>query len=395
MAFRVMGAPAGHPGGYSMTLKEFLKTNEVKTLVFNLRDWPWSAKQLNKLRFPRYVVKMNEDGCKLTNELLELLETDYPDHYKHLSRTKSNGISTYSNFGWDVDSNKSGIEIIFFGKIDDDIVGFRWMCGATGTLTKEEGITGRGSYFQMIEEFKKDGINIKSYAVDNGEQIKEEINEPLIDCDINIADQDINQAIILDHVNHIDLHSAYPSGMCEAYPELKPTCERIYNNRKLSDNDRKLKLQMDAAIGYFQSKYCGINGHGYALAILSKAGVNWCRETVEKITAELKAQGKWVIAHNTDGIWYQDETNDFHSDWIGEGLSKAAIDHKNCKIRFKSAGAYEYIENGKYTPVVRGSTTLDRTKPRTEWEWGDIFNAKLIEYKFNEETLQLELIKEI
>ena len=34
---------------------------------------------------------------------------------------------------------------------------------------------------------------------------------------------------------------------------------------------------------------------------------------------------------------------------------------------------YEFIEDGKYTPVVRGKTKLDRVKPRSEWQWGDIF----------------------
>jgi hypothetical protein len=56
----------------------------------------------------------------------------------------------------------------------------------------------------------------------------------------------------------------------------------------------------------------------------------------------------------------------------------------------KSGGSYEYIEDGQYKPVVRGRTKLEETKPRSEWQWGDIFHndASLIKmYKLDDDGL--------
>ena len=359
-----------------MTLREFIKKH-------NLETWDYmSGGKVNKVSLPRHVESCCEEGMAATNELLELLERDYPD--RKLGRTRSEGIKQMVRFGWDVDQSPTGIEVVFLDELEDDVVlGFRWSFGAAGSISKESGITGRGSYFKMLKEFEKDGIELLSYAVENGAEVKKQIKKPMIDA------RPIDLDVVWDHAYHLDLHSAYPSGMCAAYPELKPTCERIYNNRKKSEKDKELKLQMDAAIGFFQSKYCSVNGYGFALANLAKAGVNWCRKTILGIADELRAKGKYVLAFNTDGIWDVDEQGDFSSDWIGEGLGKAGIDHKDCTIRFKSKGAYEYMEDGRYEPVVRGRTKLDAIKSRDEWEWGDIYKAPVILFAWDPETRRI------
>jgi hypothetical protein len=102
------------------------------------------------------------------------------------------------------------------------------------------------------------------------------------------------------------------------------------------------------------------------------------RELAEK----MKKSGRRILAYNTDGIWYVGDV--YHDEGEGKGLGQWENDHINCKIRFKSAGSYEYIENGKYTPVQRGLTKLDSIKPRDEWQWGDIFSdeGKEITYTF-------------
>ncbi len=358
-----------------MTLKEFIAKH-------NLDTWDYmSSDKVNMLKLPRHEEKSSEEGKNDTNELLDLLERDYPD--RKLKRTKSGAIPQMVRFGWDVDVRKTGIEVVFLDKVDDKVLGFRWSFGAASSITKDTGVTGREAFFGMAKEFEKDGIDIRSYAVSDGTEIKKTISKPLIDA------RPIDLDIEWDHAYHIDLHSAYPSGMCEAYPELRPTCERIYANRKRSADDKRLKLWLDASIGYYQSEYCSINGHKHALANLAKAGIEWCRNSVLEIAGQLKAQGKYVLAYNTDGIWYVDETGDFSSEWIGEGLGKAGIDHKDCVIRFKSKGAYEFVEDGKYHPVVRGRTTLDKVKPREEWEWGDIYKGAIVLYGWDPESKRI------
>ena len=60
-------------------------------------------------------------------------------------------------------------------------------------------------------------------------------------------------------------------------------------------------------------------------------------------------------------------------------------DHIYCQFRLKSKGAYEYIDgDGHYQPVVRGYTKLDQIKDRSEWHWGDIYQADVVKFSINE-----------
>ena len=84
---------------------------------------------------------------------------------------------------------------------------------------------------------------------------------------------------------------------------------------------------------------------------------------------------------NTDGIWYNGPL--YHGDGEGSGLGQWENDHKNCQFRMASAGAYEFIEEGTYHPVIRGIPN----DTKTEWEWGDIYKEKAIPsiFSFTEE----------
>lgn len=349
---------------------------------YKLNHWVYKG-YINKLQFPRLVLPCNEEGMKFWNNLVDVLPKK---KYDRPIRTKSGGIKQLPRSGWFIEGSKNEKTLIYMDFLGDDLIGFRISFGCSAKIN-DLGITGRGAYFTMKSEFKKDNIDLDDYAIENGKEIKEEIKKPMIQLG-TFAEKDT----IYTNVSHIDLHSAYPSGIVAKYPELRPTIERIYNNRKKSEKDQKLKLTMDAAIGYFQSEYCAINHNRYALANLAKAGVNWCYDTINELANELRNQGKMILAFNTDGIWYVDDQNDFRSEMIGDGLGKAAIDHANCKIRFKSKGCYEYVENDQYHPVLRGQTALDRIKSRDQWKWGDIYqeNAKIQCYRLDEQTHKLE-----
>ena len=367
----------------TITVKNYIPFNTLKEFVeaYGLTDSLWHFRlPINKLDFPRLSLKANDEGMRILNELIAVLDKEKVSR-RGLSRTKSGGICQASKPGYDVDKTKSGIELLFMDFIGEHIRGFRVSFSSMAAVN-ELGVTGRGSFFKMKEEFLKDGVDLEKYAVENGKEIKETITKPLIEMGLGVQ-----AGVTYHHVNHIDLHSAYPSGLCRRYPEMLPTCKRIYENRKRSDQDKKLKLQMDAAIGYFQSQYCRINHHGYSLAPLAKTGVHWCKNTIYEIAKELTDQHKQILLYNTDGIWYVDDEGDFRSEWIGEGLGKAGIDHKDCTLRIKSKGAYEYIENGIYTPVVRG---VPKSKSE-KWTWGGIFTpeATVFEYTFDERTFRI------
>ena len=110
---------------------------------------------------------------------------------------------------------------------------------------------------------------------------------------------------------------------------------------------------------------------------------------------ELLNYGFKILAFNTDGVWFCGDLKLFPREkWEKlTGIKKIgnfSIDHKNCTIRFKSVGSYEYMENEKYTPVVRGLTRYDRAGlARDEWKWGYIYTpeGEQVEvYKFEKNT---------
>ena len=93
---------------------------------------------------------------------------------------------------------------------------------------------------------------------------------------------------------------------------------------------------------------------------------------IREVTGELLAAGRTPLLYNTDGIWYVGgplESGAKH----GPGVGNWENDHLALRFRAKSRGAYEYEDEEGYHPVVRGRTKLDESKPRSEWEWGDVF----------------------
>lgn len=171
---------------------------------------------------------------------------------------------------------------------------------------------------------------------------------------------------VYENVHHIDLHSAFPSNLIKAYPEFTEVFTYIYNRRK---EDPMMKAIMNYSIGMMHSSLID-----YKYSHLSRAAINGCNQVIARLLKELRDSGRTPIAINTDGIWYQGEI--YHSSEEGPNLGQWANDHINCKIRFKSAGSYEYIEDGVYHPVVRGATVLDRQGiKREDWTWGSIYQG--------------------
>ena len=259
-----------------------------------------------------------------------------------------------------------------------------WLTPNTHEFGKKKPMTGSRGYRLLAKELAKDNVLLPNYAEPNGEKIKETIQKPLIDVDEDILGYTIQGA------NHLDFHSAYPGALAECYPEMRPTIERIFKQRK---ENPELKIALDSAIGFFQSEYCKVMDYGpYSLARLAQKALNRNRQKMEELTERMKHRGYKILAHNTDGIWYTGGV--YHGRGEGPNVGEWENDHIDTTIRFKSRGAYEYIENGIYHPVVRGKTRLDDKKPRDQWEWGDIFNYGFIyKYAFNPETRKVEKIR--
>lgn len=298
-------------------------------------------------------------------------------NYKELIRTYSGGISLKQDFtqNYSIKQYNYGIELVICNLNGFTRLQFR---PSQGKGTND--LSGRKSFLKIKDEFIKDNIDIYKYSINNGLAVKKTIEKPYIQiCNDNYLHNTYK------NVHHLDINSSYPSGIAERYPELAKTINRIYINRK---TDKSLKLALDASIGFMQSKWCVYNHNQYCLSNLSKVAIEINNNKIKTMLKLLESKNKKPLIINTDGIWYQGDMLEINESNLGGWKT----DHKNCILRVKSKGAYEYIEDGKYTPVVRGSTLLDRAKPRSKWKWGDIYNIScnlIITYTYDDTTQQI------
>lgn len=238
-----------------------------------------------------------------------------------------------------------------------------------GHRKAETSMTGHRAFCIYQKQLLKDGVDLKTLKINNGLEVKKTIPSPKIECYV-AYDLRIN------HVYHLDLNSAYNTGMMIAFPELETTIRRLYNKRK---ECKTFKDVLNMTQGFMQSVLCH-----YQYAHISKAGYVYTVNKIDDLTKKIQDWGGRIVAHNTDGIWYQSKKGPYHDEEEGIDIGQWKTDHYDCTIRFKSKGCYEYIEDGVYTPVVRGLTSYDKVKPRSEWEWGDIYRSDVIQYSFVE-----------
>ena len=163
--------------------------------------------------------------------------------------------------------------------------------------------------------------------------------------------------------------------MMQEFPILETTIRRLYAERKRKPTYKNV---LNMTQGFMQSSMVG-----YKYSHISKAGYVWTKQQLDILTNALTAEGFRILAYNTDGIWYQSFSCDaYHDDNEGVDIGQWKTDHSDCKIRFKSRGCYEFIENGIYTPVFRGTSSYERTVPREQWQWGDIYSGSVVNYSW-------------
>lgn len=343
-------------------IKEKFKTiKQIREINYNLIP----TNELNSIEeFNEIIKKLNDLNNKnLINRGIE--------------RTKSGGIKIkpYYMYNYSVEFYGWCAEILIVSEICTRLkYTFRVFLNKDD---EKETISGRQAYNILKRELKKDGVEIENYFIENGSEIKQEIEKPLI----RLSNEFIKDSIFY-NVQHFDINSSYPFGISEFCEDFKTTIERLYKLRKTNPIYKQV---LNLSCGFFQSKL--IN---FRMAHFSKFAIKLNNDRIKKIANFLEENGREILAFNTDGVWFVGnvptrEEIETIGEKLGNDLGNFKIDHENCKIRFKSAGAYEFIENGVYNAVVRGHTKLDDIKPRSEWEWGDIYqkNAEIQEFEIS------------
>ena len=248
---------------------------------------------------------------------------------------------------------------------------YKWVFHPGKDEEETKGVTGLDALKYIKVHCWED---IRKYAVYNTEDmkaVKDTIEKPLIRLNntsiIKWGSWIEEDAYILRNVHHIDIHSAWPAALLQSHPELKQlrACyEELYKTRKVNEAN---KFMLNASIGAMQS-YKIFPG----FPALARDAINGNNKYMLELTKRLKVAGFQVIGYNTDGIFYYDWDNPnrlYHDENEGDEMGQWRHDHHFDQIRFKSAGAYEYIENGVYHAVVRG---IPREISKN-FVWGDIF----------------------
>lgn len=335
-----------------MTEKELLKYKHTPI-----------TSQLNYILIPVNVFSINEEGKDSFNKVFNFVkQLNLP---KSL-RTQSGGLVSGKKMvlpSYDITRTAYCIEILLLWHGNAYRFQFR-------SQLKSK-ISGRKAFTKLKAMLLKDGVDLKKYEIENGEQVKKEIPSALIKIKHKTYfDQ------VFENVNHIDFHSSYPAGLVNTHPEFTKTINRLYEGRHENED---YKLILNLAIGFFQS----VRGCKAKYAHLAKDAIIDNLNRIKNLSKKLENNGKIILLYNTDGIWYKGSV--YHGEGEGDKLGEWSNDIIGCKkFRVKSDGCYEYIDqNYKYHSVVRGIPD----KERKDWKWGDIYEQKAVvdRYYFNEE----------
>lgn len=358
----------------------WLMMNEEDLLKF--KHAPAQRKNLNFLRIPVTNCPIDDDGAKLFTDIYQFCMKRFPTWKLH--RTKSGAICKKRTMfgGWDVRKTSSCIELtLVYAK-------GCWRFQFRNSVKDDDNakLYGRQAWKIFYDTFLKFGIDLNDYAIENGEEVKKTMPKQMK----KLAREDFAREkwqLFMENCYHVDFHNSHPAGMANCFPEFREPLEYMYNKRK----ERKEYKQVLVAswgfmqsIGSCQARWCHI----------AKAALEDTNRRVEELAKRLQQAGYIIIAYNVDGIWYRDlrKKGPYHGEGEGSHLGEWSTDHSNVKLKFKSAGAYQFIEDGKCYTKLSGKTQLDKVKPRDKdglgWEPNDMYDAgaEVIAYKFVEGT---------
>ena len=177
---------------------------------------------------------------------------------------------------------------------------------------------------------------------------------------------------------------------------LRKIDAEVANNIDLELERQRTTIELIASENFTSKAVmaaCGtVLTNKYAEGKPHKRFYNGCEnvDIIEELAQKLTDSGRMPLLWNVDGLWYLGD--EYHGDGEGSELGQWENDHVNCRFRAKTRGAYEYIENGVYTPVIRGVPN----DIKKNWSWGDIFEKhETWQYGFDEAkgVYRLETIK--
>lgn len=342
---------------------------------------------VNLVKFPLIHKPVTRENVALFNAMLDYIREDrasgaiwYP-----LEKTKSGGVSVKGLRGrkayglWQANGR---FELVMIASVRGM---YHFVLGRANKDSSEP--TGRESYRLFEDICSMMNIDLAAHAIPNGKDVKLTIPKPIIRLG-EFAERYglVGKGANIPHVHHLDLNSSHMAGVAEANPDLRPAIEHIYAQRK---KNKMYKSVLTHAYGFFQSQWCNLGGHGYSLANLSKDALEFTNRMVTTLAERFTAAGAKILLYNTDGFWFVGDPLEIPG-LYGNDLGQYKFDHVDCLFNVKSKGCYQYIENGKYEPVYRGTSTYEAIVPRSEWIWDDIYKGQDVLFELDPADLKVK-----
>lgn len=348
--------------------------DEIYSFISARIDGKKQLKAFNQYSMAPVQYGMNIASAELYNEILKYLKNTDMNIIK---RTKSGAIAKgpkntlHNSYAYDVIETARGVRLTVILGVYTFVLSV-----GKGKVDKTTEIYPNQAFEAFEDKCEEYGIDLDSYKITNGRELKKDKNFPKPFIKMNYLMSETDKP--LENVHHIDFHNSYPAGLANTHPEFRPVIEEFYSLRKV---DPVYKAVLNYTIGKMQTVKWGAKAEWAHLAWDAIADNN---DRILDMSLALELSGRKIIGYNTDGIWYQGPI--YHGPNEGKGLGQWENDYTNCTFRAKGKGAYEFIENGIYHAVVRGTTPLDSVKPdRTTWEWGDIYKGSAMKFYFDDE----------
>ena len=348
-----------------------------------------SSSAINFIKLPVTSFDPLKDGIEECNELVKYLES--VAEYKKFDRTKSGGIakSIFNALnGMEFQVGRSWIELLIHIDGSWARVQFRSCKDLNGEKEEVWGNTSLKQLIKICPEIKEFVSKDEEKNEEKHIEAKKYYNNaicPIAFMGIPERAENVKGKELVDCVCSIDIHSAFPAALARVIPRIRERINEMYNKRK---DDPNIKQVLNLSIGTMTStgtqRYLGAKR---ALAGLRLDVLDDHAHLMNFLVKEIEKQGGVVINLRTDSIkfiWLKPFKPVLPGE--GNGLGQWSYEfYKTPKYRQFSTGCYEYIDNaGAYHPVLNGYTSLDRIKPRSEWEWGDIKNSgKVITWSFD------------
>lgn len=202
----------------------------------------------------------------------------------------------------------------------------------------------------------------------------------------------------LEHVWSLDLNSAFGSALIKEVPETESYIEQLYYSRKEKPENKQIISSLVGMLGSpYTAQLKGLELKEHAWSQLRFNILKRISDELELTCCILRANGAKILMKKTDSIKFIYPGHYLPKEIIlGPYIGQWKIEFQDCKFRMRGIGAYEIYDpyTEKYEVKLSGKTTLDLLKPRTEWQWGDIYQANdIVSWCLNENTLQIEIIR--